>query len=143
EACQRTKASCDRDAEVRRVRIHAERHLRHYTDAEGAGHLHLRDNPEVVAEVMAAIAPKREELFKRARAEGRRERPDALDADALVATVCDRSGSTGDGQPVRSTAAKILVRIDFDTLLRGHPVDGETCEIVGYGPVAVSAVEEM
>src|SRR5207248_7609535 len=57
EACRRTKAAADRDAEERRKRIHAERFLRRYTDGEGAGNLHLRDNPEVIAQVMAAIAP--------------------------------------------------------------------------------------
>jgi hypothetical protein len=35
------------------------------------------------------------------------------------------------------------VRVDFDTLLRGYPTEGETCELVGFGPVAVSAVQEM
>jgi hypothetical protein len=35
------------------------------------------------------------------------------------------------------------VRVDFDTLLRGSPTEGETCELVGFGPIAVSAVEEM
>jgi len=37
----------------------------------------------------------------------------------------------------------VIVRIDFDALLRGYPVSGETCELVGYGPVAVSAVRDL
>ena len=37
----------------------------------------------------------------------------------------------------------MIVRIDFDALLRGYPVSGETCELVGYGPVAVSAVRDL
>jgi len=41
------------------------------------------------------------------------------------------------------SAAKILVRVDLDTLLRGYPISGEVCEIAGYGPVAVSAVTDM
>jgi hypothetical protein len=35
------------------------------------------------------------------------------------------------------------VRVDLDTLLRGAPLPGETCEIVGYGPVPVSTVEDL
>jgi hypothetical protein len=38
--------------------------------------------------------------------------------------------------------AKILVRVDLDSLLRGRAVDGETCEIAGLGPIPVSVVQE-
>ena len=59
-------------------------------------------------------------------------------ADALFELLC------GDDQATRAKPApKILVRVDLDALLRGYPVGGETCEIAGYGPVAVSAVREM
>jgi ribosomal protein S13 len=48
------------------------------------------------------------------------------------------------GRPARTGAAvKLLVRIDYDTWLRGVPADGETCELVGYGPIAVSAVRDL
>jgi hypothetical protein len=43
----------------------------------------------------------------------------------------------------RSANAKIIVRVDLGALLRGYPMTGETCELVGFGPVAVSAVREM
>ena len=42
-----------------------------------------------------------------------------------------------------SRAAKVIVRIDFDALVRGHPIDGEVCEIAAIGPVPVSVVEAM
>jgi hypothetical protein len=42
------------------------------------------------------------------------------------------------GSPVR-----VMIRVDLDSLLRGVPADGELCEIVGYGPVAVSVIEEL
>jgi hypothetical protein len=59
-------------------------------------------------------------------------------ADALHELIC------GDDQPARAKASpKILVRVDLDALMRGYPLDEETCEIAGYGPVAVSAVREM
>jgi hypothetical protein len=101
----------------------------------------------VIAEVMTAITPAREALFARARVAGAEVRPEALDADALVATVTGgRSGGTASAEapPHRcAPRSKILVRVDLDALLRGRPVDGEVCEIAGYGPVAVSAVREM
>src|ERR1700694_5254782 len=32
-------------------------------------------------------------------------------------------------------AAKVIVRVDLAALLRGYPTAGETCELVGFGPV--------
>jgi hypothetical protein len=145
DECRRTKAAVDRDAEARRQRIHAERALRTWTDAGGVGNLLLRDNPDVIAEITAAIVADREALFRQARADGRRERPDALDADALLAVI--RRGASGSApktvtrRPRR--AAKVLVRVDLDTLLRGYPVGDEVCEVAGSGPVPVSAVADL
>ena len=34
-----------------------------------------------------------------------------------------------------------MIRVDLEVLLRGFPLDGELCEIAGYGPVPVSVVE--
>ena len=38
---------------------------------------------------------------------------------------------------------KVMVRVDLSTLFRGVPLDGELCEIVGYGPVPVSVVKAL
>jgi hypothetical protein len=35
------------------------------------------------------------------------------------------------------------VRVDLPALLRGFPARDETCEIAGYGPVAVSAIRDL
>ena len=35
------------------------------------------------------------------------------------------------------------MRVDFDALLRGRPIEGEVCEIAGYGPIPVSVVKEI
>jgi hypothetical protein len=42
------------------------------------------------------------------------------------------------GSPVR-----VMIRVDLDTLLRGFPLQGELCEIAGYGPVPVSVIEDL
>ncbi|HEX3540621.1 MAG TPA: DUF222 domain-containing protein [Acidimicrobiales bacterium] len=48
------------------------------------------------------------------------------------------------GRPARRGApVKLLIRVDLPTLLRGFPTSGETCELVGYGPLSVSAVEKL
>jgi hypothetical protein len=136
EECARVKAGAT-DLETRRQEIHASRFLRHYTDAEGAWNLRMRDNPEVGAEIMAAIQPIRDRLFAEARADGRREPPEAYAADALVELA--RSGGEGSAKG----RAKVIARVDLPTLLRGYPVGDEVCELAGYGPVAVSAVRDL
>ncbi len=136
EECARTKAAAVPDLEARRKRIHAQRFLRTYRDSEGAWNLRARHNPEVGAEIMAALQPIRDRLFKEARAAGRQEPSEAYAMDAL-AELC-RGGEAG-----RRGDAKVIVRVDLPTLLRGYPVDGEICELAGYGPIAVSAVRDM
>ncbi|MGH8985268.1 MAG: hypothetical protein ACRDY6_15500 [Acidimicrobiia bacterium] len=101
------------------------------------GNVLLRDNPEVVAQLMARVAPVRDELFEQARAEGRREPLEAYAADALHRIVCGDTPNTG------KPATKLLARIDLAALLRGYPVGDETCELAGYGPVAVSAIRDL
>jgi hypothetical protein len=136
DECARTKA-VGIDLEARRKRIHEQRSLRTWTGADGVGNLVLRDNPEVIARVMAEVDPVRDRMFRDARTEGRLEPSEAYAADALVDIVC------GHGSPARNGTTKILVRVDLDPLLRGHPSDGEICELVGYGPVPVSTVRDM
>jgi hypothetical protein len=141
DECDRVKAAGDDDPEARRKRIHDERLMRRVNHGDGSAGVVLRGNPEDVARIFATIAPKRDELFASARREGRKERSEALDYDALLATLQAKTtakGAGGGGQ-----RAKILVRADLDTLLRGYPIDGEVCEIAGYGPIAVSAVNDL
>jgi hypothetical protein len=139
DECAKVRATAD-DLEERRRRIHANRSLRTYTDHDGVAHFHLRSNPEVVAELSTALSPVRDRLFKAARTAGRREHPDALTHDALLDLV--RTAAAPE-PGARRAQAKVLVRVDLDTLLRGTPIEGETCELVGYGPVAVSTVTDL
>lgn len=162
----RTKAAHE-DLEERRRRIHARRRLRDWTDPEGEWHLGGTGNPVEGAEIMAALEPIRDALFNDARREGRREHPDAYAFDALV-ELCKQhtagatpfspvaAGATAGATPSspapaessrrrepRGAKAKLIFRIDYDTWLRGAPVDGETCELVGYGPISVSVIDDL
>jgi hypothetical protein len=138
DECARTKANVT-DLEERRRRIHRQRYLRTWNDTDGAALLQLRDNPEVVAGIMAGLEPIRDELLAAAREHGRAERLEAHAADALAELV--RRVDARDQR--RSRRTKILVRVDLQTLLRGFPVGDATCEIAGYGPVAVSAIRDL
>ena len=138
EECGRVRAAAEPDPEGRRRSIHDGRFLRGHTDAEGAWHLHMRDNPEVGAEIMAALAPIRDRLFKAARAEGRHEPAEAYAADALAELA--RGGVAATGGRSR---AKVIARVDLLALLRGRALDGEVCELAGFGPVAPSAIRDL
>jgi hypothetical protein len=137
ETCARIKAnSCD--LEARRRRIHDQRGIRSWVDGSGTGHLHLNDNPDRVAEIVAGLAPTRDQLFKKARKEGGRERPEAYGADALHQMVCRPRGA------VKAAATtKMLVRVDLEKLVGRATSGDQVCEIAGYGPIAISAVHEM
>ncbi len=145
--CARTKAAASVDSEARRRRIHDRRCLRTYTDADGAFNLHVRNNAEVGAEIMAVIDPICDRLFAQARAEGRREPHDAYAADALTALArqagAGYSPAPAEPEVRRPARAKIIVRVDLGALLRGYPVSGELAELVGFGPVAVSVIRDM
>jgi hypothetical protein len=140
DECARTKANAT-DLDERRRRIHDQRYLRVFTDTEGAANLHMRDNPEVVAGIMASLEPIRDELFDAARKEGRREPMEAYAADALaeLARLADGTHTTGP----RSRRAKMLFRVDLLGFLRDRPVGDEVCELAGYGPVAPSAIRDL
>ena len=63
-----------------------------------------------------------------------------------AATAADSGTSAGSSprRPARrGGGSKVIVRVDLGVLLRGHAIEGEVCEISGFGPVAVSAVRDM
>ena len=131
--CGRTRAAhVDREALRRKHR--RERSFRTWVDAEGAGHFHGKGTAEDVAVIAARVNAERDRIFRQAYRDGREEPAEAYAFDALAA-ICAGEATTGPAQ------SKVIVRVDLDTLLRGYPVDGETCEVAGV-PVAVSAVED-
>jgi hypothetical protein len=129
------------DLDERRRRNHERRGTRTYTDAAGMAHLHWADNPERVAEFMGELESRIDAVFKSARQDGRREPREAYAADAMLVLARDAAG----GATGQSRSTKILARIDLPRFLREHaPGDeGEVCEIVGYGPVSVSAIRAL
>ncbi len=156
-------------AEARRQAVHGSRFLRYYTSSDGAFNLHGRATPEQGAMVMAALRPPADKAFEAARKQGRRERPEAYAWDALVGLASSgpsagsggssgghgpgsaSSGGGGDGGGGdggrggggRGPRAEVMVRVDYSALLRGYPVDGETCDIPGFGTTTVEAVRAM
>lgn len=138
--CRRTRAHADPDPEATARRAHARRSYRTWTDADGAaGHIHLSGPVATIARIDNAVRHRADKIFRSARCEGRREPADAYTFDAATELLTNR----GEGTPVPTGAdAKIIVRVDHSALLRGRAIEGDTCEIAGVGPVAVSTVRE-
>ena len=170
DECARVKAAAEPDDEARHRAIHAGRHLRHRRYADGAAELQYRSTVDQVAEILGVIRGYGNREFDLARREGCREPEEAYLADGLLA-ACRAAADTaagaegtggaaarsagpalngGDGTAAphpgrvrKATPTKVVVRIDWDALLRGFPIDGEVCEIAGLGPVPVAAVRAM
>ena len=157
EQCLRARAK-DRDAAHARIR--KARSLKEFTDAEGGWNVVVRGPVEAGAAFRAAHRPIVEELFKTARAEGRREPYEAYAFDAFIelarraahgstadqaATVEPDAATAPAPTKVKATPAGYLgiIRVDHTALRRGSVEGGEVCEIVGLGPIPVPVAREL
>lgn len=94
DRCARVKAAAFGDEDARYEAIRARRSVRSWQDPDGTGRIDVRGHVDATARVMAALEPYERELFKTARDAGRRESPETLAFDALVALA---DGTTGNG----------------------------------------------
>jgi hypothetical protein len=141
DRCRRVKAAAAPDELARHRAIHASRSLRHWNDPDGAGRLEGRFIPEVLAELLVALEPFEAEVFREARAEGRREGFDAYRADAMLALArAGRDGTGGGSSRPRNT---VHVVIDHAALVRGEADAIERCEVAGVGRVPVGVVRSL
>jgi Domain of unknown function (DUF222) len=146
EHCARTRAAADPDRDATDRRIHHERRLRRWTDAEGAWNLSTRGTADAGSRLNAVLTPIIDELFNAARREGRRESRGAYAFDALIELARRNNGrsndgaatwpagtapgagggpvtpsSSGDRPPDRSASPThlALLRVDLEALVRG------------------------
>jgi len=141
ERCRRVKAAATPDGAARHEAIRRTRSLRHWTDPDGVFRLDGRLLPEDGAELLAGLEPLRARIFVEARAAGRREPYEAYLADALVAMARDARTGSDATRPV--PRASIHVRVDHTAFRRGHVEAGETCEILGIGPIPVASARAL
>jgi len=135
---QRAKAAADPDPEATQRRIHQDRRLVEFIDAEGAWNLHARGTVADGAKVHAALAPIIDERFRANRAAGRRDAAEANAFDALVG-LADRP-TAGSGKPRRYLG---LIRCDLTALQRGRTHGDELCEVAGLGPIPVATAVDL
>src|SRR5207237_5641943 len=87
DECRRVRHAVS-DERARYAAIRADRHLRTWTDGEGAFCGTFRTTPDAGARMLLALDAEIDRVFKAARTEGRREPHQAYAMDALEALVC-------------------------------------------------------
>src|SRR5437763_857032 len=104
-----------------------------------------RSTKDEVAEVWGMVRHFADAAFRAARSDGRIEGHDAYAADGMLRMARAAAGGGGnvEGNKPRRVPTKVIVRIDWDALVRGYPIEGETCEISGIGPVPVGIVRHL
>jgi Domain of unknown function (DUF222) len=128
EKASRAKAAADPDPDATHRRIHRERRLRRWTDAEGGWNIQGRSTPDAGALINAALDPIIDEVFRTARREGRHEPRDAYAFDALLELARRaRSRASEPSSVTHLQGSAGTARPDG----RGHRAPGETPEPAG------------
>jgi hypothetical protein len=139
------RAQATDDEEGRQRRIHARRACRIRVESDGTWCLTFRGTAYAGAQIQAALRPFTDAAFKQARSEARHEPLAAYAADGLLAMAQAAAAAAAGGTtaaPAKSNV-KIIIRVDAAALRRGAVEPGETCDIAGVGPVAVSTVRDL
>jgi hypothetical protein len=131
EECLRTKLAADSDPDATHRRIHAQRAVHTYRDAEGGWNCHVRGTAERGAVFEAALARLVDREFEAARAEDRREPREAYAFDALMKLANGAAPAEPNGRPNPRYLA--VLRADLSALVRGEVHDGE-------GPTAAQRI---
>ncbi|MDZ7678130.1 MAG: hypothetical protein U5K29_06230 [Acidimicrobiales bacterium] len=161
EECARVRAAAAPDDEAERHRrARRERGAWKHQNHDGSAEIRFRSSTEDVAEVWAVVSAYRDRLFRSGGADsstGERPSFDQRSADAFldmaraaangsVLTPATQPSLDLDGlEPIRPgvNVAKVIVRVDLATLLRGYPTGDEVCDIPGHGPIPVAALRDM
>ncbi len=145
----KAKAAADRSPADTHARLHRQRRLTRFTDAEGARHLNLCGPVDEVAVIEAEIDRRLSQSICEKPAGAPLECRDALAFDA--ATAMARRSEAADAAPA-GTAKKAtqprphhlaLLRLDVEALWRGHVEGDELCEVTGLGPIPVEVARRL
>jgi len=157
EECARAKAQVQ-DAEERRQKVHKERYLRTFNDADGGWNLRVRTTPDQGATIMVAINEIADRRFERSTcspsSNGRNghasgtadctasDTIDACRVDALVELARSNGSKVASGSTTRGGGGrhKVIFRVDWEAFRRGRTHGSEAMEISGFGQVPASVV---
>jgi hypothetical protein len=168
DECRRVKAAADPDPDATHARLRAERRASTWSDAQGAWNLAARGTADEGARIQTVLDELIDERFRAARRDGEHEAREAYAFDALVRmadlaraarrgiapatadpAIEEETGGEASATPPRRASRRTdprylaLLRLDLPALVRGHPEEGELCEITGVGPVPVSVARTL
>jgi Domain of unknown function (DUF222)/HNH endonuclease len=142
----RTQRLAAEDPEKARTRRHRERYFRHWVDDHGMLRVSGSFTPEVGVPLANRLDTETDRVARAANrnpattdgdgSEAEREPWDRLAADAVAKLILEG------GSPKSATAELVLV-CDVSAFWRGHTHPGEVCQIIGFGPVAVSVAWDV
>ena len=136
EECQRIEASSAIDEDERHRRVHKERRT-WASVRKGVGRFGAVMTPDELARFMAGLNARTDDIVADGILGGWFESREAHSVDALVDLA--RPGSA----PPAGPETMVHVVVDHEALVRGHTVEGETCEIPGVGPIPASVARYM
>jgi hypothetical protein len=128
-------------------KIHARRSFRSWTDRDGAYRFEGTMTPDKGARFQRALDGFTNEVFHDARRAGIRDPYDAYAADGLVrmadAAVANTTNKGEAAPAFTRSRVQIVLICDAAAWTRGYAEAGETCEIVGIGPVDIATARRM
>jgi hypothetical protein len=151
EACVKARASRE-DQAARSARQDSLQSYRSWTNLDGMLEGHFVVTPEAGGPITAKIEDGTRRKFREARRDGVKRSQDYYAAQAFVEAMLgepvaadETTAGTATPQP-KATAKPTFtthIVIDFEALVRGNALPGETCEIPGVGPVNVEWVRSL
>lgn len=140
---ERVKANAVGDDAERHARSRRQRRLCASAGPDGAGTTWRALGPaDESVELLAALKMFQPDCYRAAKARGEKPSTDQLLWDCLVAMArftLDRGPRPTSG----GRGTKVIVRVDYSSLVRGHTLPGEECEVTGVGAVPVDAVRAL
>ena len=136
EECQRVEAAAVVDEDELHRRVHRKRRTRAWV-RKGVGYFSARMTTDELARFMAGLNGRTDDIVADAIRGRWFESREAHSVDALIDLA------RPDSAPPAGPDTVVHVVVDYDALVRGHTVTGETCEIPGVGPIPVSVARYM
>ncbi|HEX3540494.1 MAG TPA: HNH endonuclease, partial [Acidimicrobiales bacterium] len=137
--CRRRRLQAD-DVDQAHRRQHAERAARHRQDDHGMTQLTALFPPELGVAVANRIDAEVDARLRQRKQHHQPPEPiDALRADAVADLILGRAITSGRrlGRP------ELILVCDISAYQRGHTQPGETCHIIGAGPVPVTVARQL
>lgn len=116
--------------------MHKQRRTRGWV-RKGVGRFSATMTPDELARFMAGLDARTNDIVADGIRGGWFQSREAHSVDALIDLA------RPDSAPPAGPDTMVHVVVDYDALVRGHTVTGETCEIPGVGPIPVSVARYM